>query len=272
MSALEGSGSLFSWLDESGTEHFLDVDVVSSSVDERTAALTEHAVESGSVITDHITILPETLSLELVVSQTPITEVTGMTRATVAFSSTTRALEPADVPIKVQPSAFKPGGFLLLTTGARAAVQTLANAVLGSAPGTNTMRGSKTTSKALSGKVSNVLQSSGDTRDRVADVHDQLIRILSGALLVTVNFKGRIYEEYLLTRVTLSSNPGEFGLGRFSVDARAFRTVTGTTVQLPDPADFRALPKSNSGSKPAKTPDPDPNKLKSFAASGYDAL
>jgi hypothetical protein len=102
-------------------------------------------------------------------------------------------------------------------------------------------------------------------------VHDNLIRILSGALLVTVNFKGRIYADYLLTRVTLTSNPGEFGLGRFSVDARAFRTVTGITVQLPDPADFRALPKSNSGSKPAKPLAAGQlRQLKSFAASLAD--
>jgi Dit-like tail protein len=271
--SLEGVPSLFTWLDESGTEHRLDVDVVNSVTDERTATLTDHSVETGSVITDHVVIMPETVSLELVVSQTPIDDAAeGMARADISFTTTDQALEATDVPIKVRQSEFKPGGFLLLSTGVRIAATALVSTILGAATGgTNVARGSKTTRRAVSGRA-NVLQSSGGARDRVADVHDNLIRILQGALLVSVNFRGRIYEDYLLTRVTLSANPGEFGMGRFSVDARAFRTVTGVTVALPDPADFRALPKANSGSKPAKTPDPDPTKLKSFAAQGFDAL
>lgn len=267
--SLEGTPSLFTWLDESGTEHTLDVDVVSSAIDERTAQLTDHAVETGSVITDHVVIMPESISLELVVSQTPIFEVPGMSRSEITVATTEQSLEAATVPIQVRQSEFRPGGFLLLSTGVRAGVSALASAVLGGAVGTNTAQGSRTTTRSLSARAS-VLTGSG--ADRVADVHDNLIRIMQGALLVTVSFKGRIYEDYLLTRVTLSSNPGEFGMGRFSVDARAFRTVTGTRVQLPDPADFRALPKANSGKKEAKTPDPDPTKLKSFAAMGVDAL
>jgi hypothetical protein len=219
--ALEGKSlGLFTWLDEAGIEHTLDCDVVSSASDERTALLTDHAVEGGSLITDHVVIMPEALSLELVVSQTPIAEVTGFGRA--------------NLTLDVRPSQFVPGGFLAVSSGVR-------NALTG----------------LFSGPVSppaavNTLQSTGGVVDRVADVHDHLIRILQGALLVTVSFKGRVYTDYLLTRVTLSSNSGEFGLGRFGVDARAFRTVTGETVQLPDPADFRALPTKKAGNKGKK--------------------
>lgn len=268
--SLEGRSGLFTWEDESGTEHTLDVDVVSSAVDERTATLTNHAVETGSVITDHVVVMPETISLELVVTQTPVADAPGFARAPVSFETTSQTLSPADVPIQVRKSEFKPGGFLLLSTGGRAAVGALTALAFGAAGGTNKMKGSKIGTKTASGKAT-VLQIQGSARDRVADVHDQLIRILSGALLVSINFKGRIYEDYLLTRVTLSSNPGEFGMGRFSIDARAFRTVTGVRVELPDPADFRALPKANSGSKQAKTPEPDPTKQKSFAAQAFDA-
>jgi hypothetical protein len=51
-------------------------------------------------------------------------------------------------------------------------------------------------------------------------------------------------------------------MGRFKVEARAFRAVTGVNVVLPDPADFRALPKLAKGNAPTKTPDPDPTKTK----------
>lgn len=219
LSTLEGTSSLFTWTDESGTEHTLDVDVVSSGVDERMAQLTDHVVETGATITDHVVINPETLSLELVVTQTPVNEVDGFGRS--------------NLELDVRPSQFVPGGYLALSSGLRSAVTGLFEAA-GSPP-----------------TAVNTLQSTDGDKDRVSDAHDALIRILQGALLVTVTFKGRIYEEYLLTRVTLTSNPGEFGMGRFSVDARAFRTVTGATAQLPDPADFRALPKAKTGNKPA---------------------
>jgi hypothetical protein len=157
MTTLEGTRSLFTWQDESGTEHRLDVDVVNSATDERTAQLTDHAVETGSVITDHVVINPETLSLELAVSQTPIDEVTGMSRSEISFSTTSQALEPTDIPIAVRQSEFRPGGFLLLSTGARQFV----GAILGAASaGTNTARGSKTVTKTAAGRAT-VLQSSG---------------------------------------------------------------------------------------------------------------
>jgi hypothetical protein len=238
--ALEGKSlGLFTWLDEAGVEHTLDVDVVSNGVDERTAQLSDHSVETGSVITDHVVILPETLSLELVVSNTPITEVAGFGRS--------------NLTLDVRPSQFVPGGFLAVSSGVRNVL-------------TGIFSGLSTPPVAV-----NTLQPTGGTVDRVADVHDQLIRILQGALLVTVSFKGRVYADYLLTRVTLTSNSGEFGLGRFGVDARAFRTVTGETVQLPDPADFRALPSKGAGNKGKKAPSPEPKEsIKSLAAGLVD--
>lgn len=239
----EGSASLMTWNDEAGVEHTLDVDVVSAAVDERTATLTDHSVETGAVITDHVVINPETLTLELAVTQTPVFVRRGE-----------KGFQLANLPLDVRPSQFVPGGFLALTSGVRSAVTSLLGGVAEGAP-----------------TATKVLQAT-QTVDRVNDTHDQLIRILQSALPVTVNFKGRIYVDYLLTRVTLSSNPGEFGMGRFSVDLRAFRTVTGEVVELPDPADFRVLPKASKGNKAAKTPDPDPSKLKSLAASAADLL
>lgn len=236
----EGSSSLFTWDDEAGVEHTLDVDVVSAAVDERTATLTDHSVETGAVITDHVVINPETLMLELAVTQTPV----FVRRGETGFALSNMSLD-------VRPSQFVPGGFLALTSGVRSAITSLLGAAADSPVATK------------------VLQSSQPV-DRIADAHDQLIRILQGALPVTVNFKGRIYVDYLLTRVTLTSNPGEFGMGRFSIDLRSFRTVTGEVVELPDPADFRVMPKASKGNKAAKTPDPDPTKLKSLSAEALD--
>lgn len=260
--------SLFSWLDASGSTRTLDVDVVMNANDVREAKLTDHVVETGAVITDHVVIQPEALSLDLVVTQTPISAGAGFGGANIDIATSSQTLSGATHTIKVQPSAFQPGGFLLLSQGLRSAVGSLMGAL---GPAT-TMQGSKVEKSSSSARVS-VLQATGGPVDRVADVHDQLIEIMNGALLVTVSFKGRLYIDYLLTKIELQHSSGKAGMGTFKVTARAFRTVTGTSVNLPDPADFRSLPKVNKGNKPAVTPDPDPaKKMKSVLAKTTDSV
>jgi hypothetical protein len=238
--------SLFSWQDASGNTSTLDVDVVMTANDTREAKLTDHVVETGAVITDHVVIQPESLSLDLVVTQTPMTAGNGFTMTSGEISAPGQKLKAQTHPIKVQPSAFQPGGFLLLSTGLRGAISSLLGAAGGNS---DQMSGSKVETTASSLRVS-TLQSASAV-DRVGDVHDRLVEIMNGALLVTVSFKGRLYIDYLLTKVELLQQAGKAGMGTFKVTARAFRTVTGTTVSLPDPADFRALPKVNKGNKPS---------------------
>ncbi len=249
--------SLFSWVDTAGQTQVLDVDVVMSADDEREVKLTDHTVEDGSVITDHVVILPERVSFELLVTQTPMGG-PGMALAPVEVSATTQALSAKTYPLNVRQSEFRPGGFLLLTQGARAVVSSAVNFVLGGGPGAATFAGSELIPQRQALKAQ-TLQAATPT-DHVNDVHDKLIEIMQNALRVTISFKGRLHVDYLLTKVKLKHGAGEFGLGRFSVDARAFNTVTGVAVQLPDPEDFRAKPSSKKGNKPAKGPDPDPTK------------
>jgi len=247
------AASLFSWVDDAGNTNTLDVDVVMASVDRRTAKLTDHVVEDGSVITDHVVIAPEELSLDLVVSQTPITGA-GFVPTPVQLTAASQRLDSAQYDLDVRPSQFQPGGFLLLSSGLRSVVGNL----LSGAAGSPSMQGGATGTTSTSFSVSPLQL--GTPANRVLDVHVQLIEILDNVLLVTVSFKGRLFVDYLLTEVELTQSAGKFGAGHFKVQARAFRTVTGTTVELPDPADFRALPNTNKGNKPATTPDPDPTK------------
>jgi hypothetical protein len=247
--------SLFSWLDAAGNTNTLDVDVVMSTEDTRTAQLSDHVVETGSVVTDHIVIRPESLSFELLVTQTPDRG------ADVAFASlpleglTATGLTSTTIPIKVRKSQFQPGGFLLLSTGLR----TVVSGLLGVGDDTpSNFQGSKVQFGARTAQA-RTLQATTQV-DRVNRAFDTLVEVMNTGLLVTVSFKGRLYLDYLLTKVTLSQGKGDAGCGRFKVEARAFRTVTGVNVQLPDPADFRALPVQKKGNQPAKTPDPDPTK------------
>ncbi len=243
--------SLFSWLDEGGSTHTLDVDVVMGSSDRRKAKLTDHVVEDGAVITDHVVIMPEEVSFDLVVTQTPITAVPGFAPAAALLATSAQTLVPADISIKVQPSAFRPGGFLMLSSGLVGVVTDLLGQGGTGLP--SVAAGSRAEMLSASTTVQ-TLQAATDV-DRVAAVHEALCEILSKALLVTLSFKGRLYVDYLLTEVTLTESAGKFGAASFKVDARAFRTVTGVAVRLPDPEDFRALPSQNKGNKPPKPYD-----------------
>jgi hypothetical protein len=252
------SDSLFSWLDAAGNVNTLDVDVVMTTNDKRVARLTDHVVETGSVVTDHIVLQPESLSFEIIVTQTPIRTGNGFAQASVSLDIAGRRLEPAQVPIRIPKSRFQPGGFLLLSSGLRSVVSDLFG---GASDTPSTMQGSRSVETRSTISAANVLQATNPV-DRVNDTFDTLVEILNTGLLVTVSFKGRLYNDYLLTTVELTQGKGEAGMGRFKVEARAFLAVTGVNVVLPDPADFRALPKLAKGNAPTKTPDPDPTKTK----------
>jgi hypothetical protein len=258
MSSEAPADSLFSWLDVAGNLNVLDVDVVMSTSDKREARLTDHVVETGAVVTDHIVIQPEQLSFELVVTQSP------MIAPGFAVGFTTVEIEGAQLNqvqhnMSVRSSQFKPGGFLFLSQGLTTAVTNL----FGLAEETpSSFTGSTSTGKASSIQIKTI--KTDQPVDRVNDAHDTLIEIMNTGLLVTVSFKGRIYTDYLLRSVELTQGPNESGMGRFKVEVRAFHTVSAVNVKLPDPADFRALPKSKKGNKPTTTPDPDPTKAKSI--------
>lgn len=247
--------SLFSWLDAAGNTNTLDVDVVMSTNDKRQVHLSDHVVETGGIVTDHIVLRPEVLQFELLVTQTPMTG-EHMVFQRMPIETSTGVLSPERVSINVRKSQFQPGGFLLLTSGVRSAIGSL----LGSGDDLPSSFEGKTSTRSPVTSSVLTLQARADAVDHVNAAFDTLVEIMTTGLLVTVSFKGRLYLDYLLTSVELSQGKGDAGCGRFKVEARAFRTVSGVNVDLPDPADFRALPTQKKGNQPAKTPDPDPTK------------
>ena len=255
------AGSLFSWVDADGNTQTLDVDVVMSANDKRSMKMTDHVVEDGATITDHIVLLPEIISMDLLVTQTPF-PTPSQAASALSLTGSKQKLSEQKVELKIPPNNFQPGGFLLLSQGARQAVGAVAGALLGAAglaPG-NTLQGSKAEVQGTNLTAQVYQPADGD---RVGAVHDKLIEIMVQALRVTVSFKGRLYIDYLLTEVELNQS---FGHGKFQVQARALHTVSGESVDLPDPADFRAIAKATKGNKNTKVPDPDPKKAMKSAA------
>ena len=71
----ESEQTLFDGAGESATEiafHVLEFDCVTSETHEGTSVLTEHAVESGAPVSDHKRANPDRVSIEAIVTNTPL--------------------------------------------------------------------------------------------------------------------------------------------------------------------------------------------------------
>jgi len=241
------------WVDTIGATKSLN-GVVRNYDDESTAEVTAHPVADGSVVTDHVIQNPQTLTLEIISSNTPISDTPGFSRK--------------ELDLTFPKSRFTPRGLLLLTRGAGLVVGAAVSALTG-AFGVETPGAAKFTT----------LQSDGTFVDIINNLHTLLLQLKqsppdSGVL---VSIGGREYNQYLLNRVTKSVSSGSGGLATFAVDLVQFRTVSTASVPLPDPSKSIAKRNKGRGNKPAQPQtDDEADALiggnQSLLASGADAL
>jgi len=220
---------LITWTDAAGRSHALNADLVATGVDERTAEVTEHPIEDGSAVSDHVVQLPGTLTLELVQTQTPISD------------ANESRMQSVSEELEFRQSQFSPGGLFALSQ----AVVGLVNAGIGALFGGP---------EPLRVKVLQV--PGGANIDRVNEFHDELIRLQQDATPIKVTLAGREYPDVLITKITKTLAKGS---ARFAIDVKTFRTVTTATASLPDPETTRNNPKKTRGNKSAKDAD-DPSK------------
>ncbi len=220
---------LIKWVDASGATKSLTAAVRGYS-DERTAEVVQQPVEGGSVISDHVIQNPDTISLELIESDTPITIRQG-------FKKKSLDLSPF-----VRESRFAPSGLLAITRAAGAIVGAAVEAV-GSLFGVSSSAGpSPVTIQSEGGKF----------QDLENNLYTLLIQIKenpppSG---VEVSVGGRKYESFLITRI--SKTKTALGPTTFPVDGVRFRTVSTASVPLPDPSKEIAKGTKGRGNKPPK--------------------
>lgn len=227
----EGTPNFLVWEDDNGDLHAVDVDMVKSHEDDRTATVTSHPVEKGSPIGDHVIHDPDKLTVEIAQTQSPFPSPAlpdAVWSKPAGFSNQTTTLD-------VRPSLFQPGGLL--------AVSQAVGGVLASILGT-----------AVESLPVKVTTWQAETPvDRVGALHDQLVAIKTGARFCTVTFKGRVYPQFICTRVNWKTQPGEVGLGRFSLEFQSVRLVTNATTELPDPASLRLIPKEEQTNPPKRS-------------------
>lgn len=263
-----GVQDVLAWKDEAGALHVVPIDLVVSHEDDRSAEVTAHPVEKGADINDHIVQQPDKLTLELAQTNTPFPTASQPGVAFTApkgFAPKSVRLQvrpsqfnpPAPQTLNVQPNAFKPGGLLLLTSAVGAAVGALTNAIgLTSAEGE--LKTQPTMKAPGPDDVTVNVSTTNTPIDRIGELHDVLIDVKQKGRFCRVTFRGKVYPDYVITRVKWGSAKGEAGLGRFTLELQSIHIVENAVAKLPDPASLRLKP-SKTQAKPLKpVEDPKP--------------
>jgi hypothetical protein len=193
-------------------------DLLESETHTEVCQATEHNVEDGSPVTDHVRIDSSQLSFSLGVTNTPIGTDPDKGRGRVApielFTPTFRP------PFDGTPGAIFRG---LSSVGSAVAPQSTFVDVMQYVP----------------------------SFDRIGETEQLLLDIKNGAKLCTVITATRTYDDVILERVELTkSKPG---LGMFSIDIKQIRFVKTAAVQAPKPLEPRGAPAVKAGQQSAPT-------------------
>lgn len=252
------------WTNEdTGEVEFVKFDAVTSYDPDDSGTITDHPVERGANIVDHVRDNPERLTIEGLVTNSPhhanLTEEDDHDTATVSLTVRTRkpfieGTEKLDVP---SPGVeLSPSGLLQAGVGA------ITDLITGGPNHTaSVLRPGNATTKRVGAQV---LQSES-RRNRARIAYERLLAARQGRFLVTVETPLRDYFDMLIERVGAPRSAEDGTAHRFVVDLRRLRIAETDTVQSPEPAEARGAGPKSLGSQAAKT---DPNgdaKLESIA-------
>lgn len=200
---------------------------------------TEHPVEDGSTLTDHLIVRPEQISMTLVATDTPIrADAAGFAKVSQPLTVKSVTYGKQQTPLKVQPRAGLPQ--LNVSSALNLGLKALAG------PGANSITGLKVLPAAAKTFSITVLTSAAPI-DRIHDFYAKLLELATSATRCTLTFKGYSYPDYVFTSITKSDRPGEFGRSTFPVELRRVRTVA--TKQTTIPAVPKAKGKKDLGAK-----------------------
>jgi hypothetical protein len=223
----------------------LTADVVTDISAAHTAEVTQHPIEGGSVISDHVQMQPPTVAFEFSQSKTSLRDAD---------------LEWKQAPINVRESQFVPQGLLALTMAAGAAVGALTNAI----------------GLTSSGTLKTWTLTAKTSKDRIHEMHDALIAAMGK--FVSFSYQGLVLSDYVLTGVKYARSNQHGGLCKFQVEAVHVTTVQTASSSLSGigagaggAGPLSTIPSVSKGAQTAETVEKEVVK-KSLLASGLDAL
>lgn len=223
------------WTPEGAPRQTLQFDVVTNEQQEGSSEITEHPVEVGPNVTDHVRSKLNVVTIEGFISNEPLYD-TGERGASLRTAQ-------LDVKTYTPPLAPTPGALFSALGG-----------------GVSRLFGAVPQQTSVS-----VLQFDREF-DAVAETHEILENLRTTAQLIDLYTTTAEYQNMILERVTLPRDASSGTGGKFQLSFRQIRLVEVKLVTAPVPTEVRgkkAVKKGPKGPEPVK----DPVKLKSVARS-----
>jgi hypothetical protein len=259
--------TLIYWQDDAtGQTETVQFDAVTALAPEDPATITDHPVERGANVVDHIRDEPERLTIEAKISMMP--NVALDTDAGFApldiqvFSAPAGATKQLTLEVPSPP--IQPDANGLLTAGIAAA----GNALFGGPTATVNQPRQGT---ALTVQATAFQQRS--PRNRVRDVYEKLLDVKSKHLLLSVQTRDRDYFDMAIERLAAPRSVDEGSATKFTIDLKRIKVAASETVQAPKPAEARGNTTKNKGSqapKEVENPVPAQSLLSGLTGIGAD--
>jgi hypothetical protein len=242
-------------LPDDGSDRIIHFDLIETELYESVSEITEHPVEVGIDITDHIRPMPKRVSLVAYTSNQPI-HVNFFTQRGELFNFDLEV--PSYFPT-VEQLLTSPGGALRF--GASAGI----NAIFG---GPEFKAQLLAFADPSEGVVSDL------AINPIAETLEQLTELQDNGVLCRIITPIKIYSSMVLERVSAPRQAGDSGVA-FSIDARQLRMVqSGQIAAPPIPEEPSGVPEQAKGSQGAKPPgdSEDPTKPASLAIQALQGL
>lgn len=228
---------------------FLIADAVDDSSIDDTATMTDHPVESGSVISDHIIHDPTVVAVTLFATQTPIYSDANFVRQQRTLGL--RVLERSRQTSQITYPPRRNPQLNVASAISRALEQNRPSSFEGVKVG-----------PVKESSFDVTVLAANDPVDRVNAFYDRLLEIKNTHALCTLTFKGHARPNMVLLSVRKSDTPAQVGASSFACRFRQFTTVA--TQQTTLPAVPAARKKQGRGAKGLENEETDETRKQSL--------
>lgn len=225
-------GAYLTWKPKSGSQKSLYFDVVTSETQTLSTTITEHPVEDGPDVADHMRRDLDAVTLEVFVSNTPVYDVNNRGGKVVPVEL---KVEKYEAPLELTPgSVFSAAGGALKK----------GIAAIGDALGLGLGNGEAK-------NVATVMKFATEF-DAISDTLILLRGLRNTSQLVDVMLPSRIYQGMALTNLEVRRDVTSGEGATFVLEFRELRKVKVALVAAPTPTEPRAKPAQKKGAKDPK--------------------
>ncbi len=242
--ALEGGSDLITF---DGGALVCDMLVDASAA--HTLQLTQFPIEGGATISDHAIQQPFTLELTLMQTETPLDAVEGFSVASQDLDYRTRPDGRQSTTLNVRTNDRFPVNVNQLIGAVTSRIATAGPIVVDGVKADAPIQAQPLRVTALTANA---------PVERVNEFYANLLSLMLGVTPVNVTVKGATHIDMVITSLTRTDSPNQFGAARFQVQLQRVSTVFTQTVELPPvPEATRKQSRGKKDGKPATPAEED---------------